>query len=30
MENKNEENDNKGILGEFNFTIDKIDMYGGN
>ena len=30
MENKNEGNDNKRILGEFNFTIDKTNMYGGN
>ena len=30
MENKNEENKNKIILGDFNCTMDKMDKYGGN
>ena len=30
MENKNEGNENKIILGEFNCTIDKMDSDGGN
>ena len=30
MENKNEENENKIILGDFNCTMDKMDRYGGN
>ena len=30
MENKNEENENKIILGELNCIMDKIDRYGGN
>ena len=30
MENKNEGNENKIILGDFNCTIDKMDMHGGN
>ena len=30
MENKNEGNENKIILGDFNCTIDKMDRYGGN
>ena len=30
MENKNEGNGNKIILGGFNFTTDKMDRYGGN
>ena len=30
MENKNEENKNKIILGDFNCTMDKMDRYGGN
>ena len=29
MENKNEGNKNKIILGDFNCTMDKIDRYGG-
>ena len=30
MENKNEGNENKIILGDFNCTMDKMDRYGGN
>ena len=30
MENKNEGNENKIILGDFNCTKDKMDRYGGN
>ena len=30
MENKNERNENKIILGDFNCTMDKMDRYGGN
>ena len=30
MENKNEENENKIILGDFNFAMDEMDRYGGN
>ena len=30
MENKNEGNGNKIILGGFNCAIDKMDRYGGN
>ena len=30
MENKNEGNENKIILGDFNCTMDKMDKYGGN
>ena len=30
MENKNEGNGNKIILGGFTCTIDKMDRYGGN
>ena len=30
MENKNEGNKNKVILGDFNCTMDKMDRYGGN
>ena len=30
MENKNEGNGNKIILGDFNCTMDKMDRYGGN
>ena len=30
MENKNEGNKNKIILGYFNCTMDKMDKYGGN
>ena len=30
MENKNEGNENKIILGEFNSTIDKTNRYSGN
>ena len=30
MENKNEEDENKIILGDFNCTMDKMDRYGGN
>ena len=30
MENKNEGNGNKLILGDFNCTIDKMDRYGVN
>ena len=29
MENKNEGNENKIILGDFNCTMDKMDRYGG-
>ena len=29
MENKNEENENKIILGDFNCTMNKMDRYGG-
>ena len=30
MKNKNKENENKGILGDFNCTMDKMDRYGWN
>ena len=30
MENKNEGNENKTILGGFNCTMDKMNRYGGN
>ena len=30
MENKNEGNENKTILGDFNFTLDKMEMDGEN
>ena len=30
MENKNEENENKIILADFNCTMDKMDRYGRN
>ena len=30
MENRNEGNENKIILGDFNFTMDKMDRSGGN
>ena len=30
MENKNEGNKKKIILGDFNCTMDKLDRYGGN
>ena len=30
MENKNEGNENKIILGDFNCSMDKMDRYGGN
>ena len=30
MENKNEGNENKIILGDFNCTMDKMDRHGGN
>ena len=30
MENKNEENEIKIILGDFNCIMDKMDRYGGN
>ena len=30
MENKNERNESKIILGDFNCTMDKMDRYGGN
>ena len=30
MENKNQGNENKIILGDFNCTMDKMDKYGGN
>ena len=30
MENKNEGNENKIILGDFNCTMNKMDRYGGN
>ena len=30
MENENEENENKIMLGDFNCTIDKMDKYDGN
>ena len=30
MENKSDGNENKIILGDFNCTIDKMDMHGGN
>ena len=30
MENKNEGNENKIILGDFNCTFDKVDRYGEN
>ena len=30
MENENEENENKIMLGDFNCTIDKMDRYDGN
>ena len=30
MENKNEGNENKIILGDLNYTMDKIDRYGEN
>ena len=30
MENKNEGNESKIILGDFNCTMDKMDRYGGN
>ena len=30
METKNERNENKIILGDFNCTMDKVDRYGGN
>ena len=30
MENKDERNENKIILGDFNCTKDKMDRYGGN
>ena len=30
MENKNKRNENKIIFGDFNFTMDKMDRYGGN
>ena len=30
MENKNKENENKIMLGDFNCTMDKIDRDGGN
>ena len=29
MENKNEGNENKIILGDFNCTMNKMDRYGG-
>ena len=29
MENKNEENENKIILGDFNCSMDKMNRYGG-
>ena len=29
MENKNERNENKIILGDFNCPMDRIDRYGG-
>ena len=29
MESKNEGNENKIILGDFNCTMDKMDRYGG-
>ena len=29
MENKNDGNENKIILGDFNCTVDKADRYGG-
>ena len=29
MENKNEGNESKIILGDFNCTMDKMDRYGG-
>ena len=29
MENKNDGNENKIILGDFNCTVDKVDRYGG-
>ena len=30
MANKNEGNENKILLGDFNFIMDKMDRYGGN
>ena len=30
MENKNERNENKIILGDFSCTMDKMNKYGGN
>ena len=30
MENKNEGNENKIMLGDFNCTMDKMDRYGEN
>ena len=30
MENKDEGNENKIILGDFNYTKDKMGRYGGN
>ena len=30
MENKNEENENKTIIGDFNFTMNKMDRDGEN
>ena len=30
MENKNDGNENKVILGDFNCTMDKMDRYDGN